>query len=118
MAKRVEITERINGTCKYIYCVYCRNIMFPKQILFRTTKTDGGVIFNYMGKDGFSCFIQYGTYTFCKKCAKMCKDDLLYVMNHLKGINTTIKTLKDINESINERIDAYSDFDDQTVFDV
>lgn len=109
MNKRIEITERINGTCKYLYCVYCRNIMFPKQILFKTTKNDGGMIFNYLGKDGFNCFVQYGTYTFCKKCANLCKDDLQYVINHLNK-----KTEKTLTECITERIDFDIDLDDTT----
>jgi hypothetical protein len=88
--------------------------MFPKQILFKTTKKDGGIIFNYLGKDGFSCFVQYGTFTFCKKCASLCKDDLQYVLNHLNK-NWGKKTDKTLTECINERIDFDSDFDDTTL---
>lgn len=113
MSKRVEITERIHGTCKYLYCIYCRNIMFPKQILFRTTRNDGWVVFNYIGKDGFGSFIQNGNYTFCKKCYSICKNDLPYIINHLNGIKKVVKTLKDIDA--NERIDCYSDLDDTLI---
>ncbi len=112
MTKRMEITERINGTCKYLYCVYCRNIMFPKQLLFKTTKSDGGMIFNYLGKDGFSCFVQHGTYTFCKKCANLCKDDLPYIINHLNKSSPPKKPEKTLTECITDRIDV--DLDDTT----
>ena len=63
-----EITEKINGSGSVIQCLSCNNLMFPKKIIFRTTKLDGIILYNYIGKDGIGCFYQKNQKFFCKDC--------------------------------------------------
>ena len=62
------LTERIRGKGNIIICACCKAKLFPKRILFRTTKNNGMVLFNYTGKGGMGCFLQYSNYYFCKNC--------------------------------------------------
>jgi hypothetical protein len=68
--KCTELTERISGSYNCVVCISCRRAMFPKRVLFRTLRTNGTVIFNFIGRDGHGCFIQHNNAMYCKKCYK------------------------------------------------
>ena len=66
--KSTVLTERIKGKGTNVYCSCCWHEMFPKKIIFRTTKNNGITLYNYIGKNGMGCFWQCGCRIFCKKC--------------------------------------------------
>jgi len=69
-----EITEKVNGTGGTIQCVCCKTLMLTKKIIFRTTKLDGIILFNYIGKGGIGCFYQKKQKFFCKSCFNKYRD--------------------------------------------
>lgn len=69
--KCTEITEKMNGSAKYVICAICGCPMFPKKIIFRTLRNNDSLIFNFIGKNGHGCFIQKKGIIFCKQCCDL-----------------------------------------------
>jgi hypothetical protein len=79
------LTERIKGRGNVISCSCCKSYIFPKKIMFRTTKNNGMVLYNYMGKGGMSCFVQYMNHYFCKDCSTQYRNVLEEIVERLRS---------------------------------